>query len=268
MNSSHSRIVLITGASSGIGAVTAEYLALRGFTVLLAARRKVKLITLVEKIREQNGVAHYYEADLSIEKARLDLFATIERENKLPEILINNAGFGWYGHYETMNWATAKELIAVNIEAVAHLTHLFLPSMINNQRGHVINIGSIVGKLPEQGVALYSASKAFIDAFTSSIYRELRGTKVKMSVMRLGPIQTEFFDAARKHENGGNVPAEKMAIPTIAVARGIFRLIQHPQKVVYLPWYVAISPLLETFFSGIIDLVGPLLLGKISRSSH
>ncbi len=266
MNSLHSKIVLITGASSGIGAVTAEFLALKGFTVLLVARRKDKLAAVANKIRQQNGIVYFYEADLTVEQARNDLFSTLDREGLLPEILINNAGFGWYGHFETMSWITAKELIAINIEAVAHLTHLFLPSMINNQHGHIINVGSIVGKLPEQGVALYSASKAFLDAFTTSVYRELRGTHVSMSVLRLGPIQTEFFDAARKHENGGNVPAEKMAIPTMAVARGIFHLIKHPQKIVYIPWYLAVSPLLETFFSGILDLVGPLLLGKKSRS--
>jgi len=262
MNTKESKIVLITGASSGVGAVTAEFLALKGFTVILVARRKEKLAALAEKIRQQNGIAHYYEIDLSVEDKRLKLFSALKHDHLIPDILINNAGFGWYGHYETMNWNTGSELISVNVQAVAHLTHLFLPSMLSKRSGHIINIGSIVGKLPEQGVALYSASKAFLDAFTSSIFRELKGSGVTMSVARLGPIRTEFYDAARKHENGGNVPAEKLAIPTEVVARGIYRLIRHPRKVVYIPWYLFVSPLLETFFSGILDLAGPLLLGK------
>lgn len=258
--------ILITGASSGIGAVTAEYLAMKGYPVVLVARRKEKLVELVNRIVRSGGNADYVEADLTDESQRLALFATLQERNLLPDILINNAGFGWYGHFETMNWTTARDLIRVNIEAVAHLTHLFLPSMLARGRGHIINVGSVAGKLPEQGIALYSSSKAFLDAFTSCIYRELRGTCVTTSVVRLGPIKTEFFDAARKHENGGNVPAEKLAIPAARVAKGIYRLIIHPRKVVYIPWYLVMSPLLELLFSGIIDLLGPLLLGKKQKS--
>jgi hypothetical protein len=260
--SSNTKTVLITGASSGIGAKTAEFLASKGFTVLLVARRKEKLTTLVDQITSHGGKAHFFEVDLSIEQARIELINTLEKENQQPDILINNAGFGWYGHFETMNWQTGKDLIGVNIEAVAHLTHLVLPGMLQRGYGHIINMGSVAGKLPEQGIALYSSSKAFMDAFTTSLYRELRGSHVTVSVARLGPIQTEFFDAARSHENGGNVPAEKLAIPAEVVARGIYRLITHPHKVVYIPWYLSVSPLLEILFSGIIDLVGPLLLGK------
>jgi len=258
--------ILITGASSGIGAVTAEYRATKGFTVILVARRKENLGELVDRITANGGKAHFIETDLTDESQRLVLFTTLQEQNLMPEVLINNAGFGWYGHYETMNWNTARDLIRVNIEAVAHLTHLFLPSMLAGGHGHIINIGSVAGKLPEQGIALYSSSKAFLDAFTSCIYRELRGTCVTTSVVRLGPIKTEFFDTARKHENGGNVPAEKLAIPAWRVAKGIDRLIHHPRKVMYIPWYLVVSPLLELLFSGIIDLVGPLLLGKKQKS--
>jgi hypothetical protein len=259
--------ILITGASSGIGAITAEFLATKGFTVLLVARRKEKLAAVVERIHNEGGRAHYFEADLSDEQARIELIDKLQRVNLQPDILINNAGFGWYGHFETMNWQTGKNLIGINIEAVAHLTHLVLPGMLQRGYGHIINMGSVAGKLPEQGIALYSSSKAFLDSFTTSLYRELRGSPVTVSVARLGPIQTEFFDAARSHENGGNVPAEKMAIPAEVVARGIYRLIAQPRKIVYIPWYLFISPLLEIFFSGIIDMVGPLLLGKKKKQS-
>ena len=267
MAHSQSKIILITGASSGIGAVTAEFLARKGNIVLLVARRKEKLACLTNHINSMGNDACYYVADLSIEKERVNLFNILEQSQLLPDVLVNNAGFGWYGHYESMNWETGKQLIRINIEAVAHLTHLFLPYMLARGQGHIINIGSVAGKLPEQGIALYSASKAFLDAFTSSIFRELKGSKVTASVVRLGPIKTEFFDAARKHENGGNVPAEKLATSANTVARGICRLIEHPQKIVYIPWYLAISPLLEIFFSGIIDLLGPLLLGKKNKQS-
>jgi uncharacterized protein len=256
------KTILITGASSGIGASAAEYLASKGYKVVLVARRKEKLAALVGKIQQRGGTAAFYEADLSLEDSRLELFSFFNEKHSLPDILINNAGFGWYGHYEDMNWKTGKELIGINIEAVAHLTRLFLPAMLERQFGRIINVGSVAGKLPEQGIALYSASKSFLDAFTSSLYRELKSSGVSASVLRLGPIKTEFFDAARKHENGGNVPAERLATSPEAVARAIHQLILHPRKVRYVPWYQAFTPLLEVFFSGLIDLVGPILLGK------
>ncbi len=256
------KIVLITGASSGIGAVAAEYLAAKDFYVVLVARREERLSILKDRILKNNGRASYFACDLADEKSRLELVEKLKEKSLLPDILVNNAGFGWYGHYETMNWKSARDLIAVNIEAVAHLTHLLLPFMLARKKGHIINIGSVVGKLPEQGVALYSASKSFLDAFTTSIFRELRGSGVNASIMRLGPVKTEFFDAARAHENGGNVPAERFAISAKSVAEALCRLIIRPRKVVYVPWYMFVSPLLEVLFSWLIDLVGPLLLGK------
>jgi len=256
------KIVLITGASSGIGAVAAEYLAAKGFHVVLVARREERLSILKDRILKSNGRASYFACDLADEKSRIELVEKLKERSLLPEILVNNAGFGWYGHFETMNWNSARDLIAVNIEAVAHLTHLLLPFMLAQKKGHIINIGSVVGKLPEQGVALYSASKSFLDAFTTSIFRELRGSGVNASVMRLGPVKTEFFDAARSHENGGNVPAERFAISSMSVAEALCRLIYRPRKVVYVPWYLFISPLLEILFSWLLDWIGPLLLGK------
>lgn len=256
------RVVLITGASSGIGAKTAEFLATKGFHVLLTARREDNLKAIVTRIREKGGKADFFAADLSSDAARVRLVETLEANHLVPDVLVNNAGFGWYGFYETMGWKTGKELIAVNIEAVAHLTRLVLPFMLKKKNGRVIHIGSISGKLPEQGIALYAASKAFLDSFNTSLHRELRGSGVTSSVMRLGPIRTEFFDAARTHANGGNVPAERMAIPVDVVSKGVWRLIHHPRKVVYIPFYLAVSPLLETLFGWLIDLVGPLLLGK------
>ncbi|KAF0110756.1 MAG: short-chain dehydrogenase/reductase SDR [Chloroflexi bacterium] len=258
-------IVLITGASSGIGAKTAEYLALKGLKILLVARREEKLLEVCERIKKHQGDARYYVADLTNENDRNNLFLKLNNQNLIPDILINNAGFAWYGYYYDMPWEIGKELIAVNTEAVAHLTRIFLPSMLAKKHGHIINIGSVAGKLPEQGIALYSASKAFLDAFTTSVYRDLRGSQVNISVVRAGPIKTEFFETARKLDNGSDVPAEKIATSVESVAKGIWRLINHPQKVVYIPYYLVISPLLEVFFSKIIDFVGPLLLRKNSK---
>jgi uncharacterized protein len=260
------KTVLITGASSGIGAQTAIFLANKGLKIILVARRLEKLEQLAADIREFSGVVEVIQSDLTIEAQRTRLFETLKARDLNPDILINNAGMGWYGYFHQMPWELAKNLISLNVEAVVHMTQMFLPHMVSSGYGHVINIGSISGKLPEQGIAVYAASKAFLDAFTTSTFRDLVGSGVKVTVVRAGPIKTEFFDIARNLENGGNVPAEKMATSSESVARGIWRSLLHPRKVVYIPWYLFVSPLLETLFSPVIDLVGPILLRKKSKT--
>lgn len=252
--------VLITGASSGIGAETCKYLASQGMHVTLVARREEKLRVIVDEIVAQGGTANMSVCNLSSEDERIKLYQSLSAEGLLPDILVNNAGIGWYGYFRNMPWEVARELLALNIEATTHLTSLFLPHMMASGYGHIINIGSVAGKLPEQGVAIYSSTKSFLDSFTTSLFRELRGTHVTVSVLRAGPISTEFFDAARKLENGGNIPAEKFATSTRSVSNAIWRLIKHPKKVVYVPAWMIISPLLEYLFEWVVDLVGPLLL--------
>jgi short-subunit dehydrogenase len=256
------RKVLITGASSGIGAATSIYLASKQFHVILVARRIDRLNEIKEQINATGGSASAFQCDLSRELERIHLYNSLNTSDLLPDILINNAGFAWYGFFHQMSWEIAREIIHVNVEAAAHITSLLLPHMIEQQSGHIINIGSIAGKMPEQGVAIYSASKAFLDAYTTSLHRELKGTGVHSSVVRAGPVKTEFFDTARNLDNGGAVPAERFAIPAERVSRAIWRLIQQPRRFVYVPFYLTFTPLLEVFFSALIDQVGPVLLRR------
>lgn len=254
------KTALITGASSGIGASVAKLLATKGITVLLVARRLDKLESLAQAIRLSGGDASTFAADLSKESDRLCLVNQVLEKVGVPDILVNNAGIGWYGYFTEMSWSTASELLRLNIEGTTHLTSLLLPEMLKKPRARIINIGSIIGKLPEQGVALYSASKGYLDNFTKSLYRELRGTGTTISVLRPGPVKTEFFDRAESYPNGGRVPAEGVAVSSDRVARAVWFLIEHPRRFFYVPFYVALSPLLELLFSWAIDLVGPILL--------
>ncbi len=254
------KTILITGASSGIGAAAARFLAARGMHTILTARREEKLRSLAEEIKALGGAASFYPVDLSDEKQRIALFETVQKNHPTVDVLINNAGFGWYGYFHTMTWKTAKSLLDVNVDAVAHLTSLFLPGMLARRSGHIINIGSIAGSLPNQGITMYSASKAFVDIFTTSLHRELRGSGVHTSVMRLGAIETEFYERAREQENGLPMPVEGMTASVERVNRAIWRLIQRPRRVMYMPVYLRLVPFLFRLFAPLIDMVGPVLL--------
>jgi len=252
------KLAVITGASSGIGAAVARRLAAQGMCVVLVARRRERLETLVERIRAVGGRASILTADLRCESDRTYLC----EQAGTADVLINNAGLGWYGYGDEMSWKTAQEILQVNVEAVVQLSLSFLVKMRQRNAGHIINIGSISGSLPSQGIALYGATKSFLDNFTTALHRELAGTHVHISVVRAGPVKTEFGAVALALENGGHVPTEKMGVMPEKVAERIWTLIQHPRRLTYIPDYLRLVPWLELSFGWIIDQVGPLLLKK------
>jgi hypothetical protein len=256
------KTALITGASSGIGRRVALDLAVLGVQVILVARRQDRLVLIQKEIENRGGKADFFVGDLEDEKARRALIARLLETQKI-DILINNAGFGWYGFYADMPWETAQSLVEVNITAMLSLTRALLPGMRDRGYGHIINIGSIAGGFPNQGIAVYAASKAFMDAFTTALYREMRGSGVQVSVARLGPVKTEFFETAKKIENGNKVPGEMFSISVERSSRAIVGLLQNPHRFLYVPAVFSGLRVVEFLFGWIIDKLGPLLLRKL-----
>jgi uncharacterized protein len=255
------KIAVVTGASSGIGEATARRLAQAGVNVILVARRLERLLLLKAGITSAGGKAQVIAADLGSENERKRVFEQVGA----ADILVNNAGFGWYGYFNEMNWETAREMLQVNVSATAHLTSLFLPGMRERNYGHVINVGSISGSIPSQGIAMYSASKSFMDTFTTCLYRETHGTNVHISVVRAGPVKTEFCETALERENGGHVPTEKVGVTSEHVAWQIWKLLLRPRRVIYVPRWLQIVPWVELSFGWLEDRIGPLLLKRANR---
>ncbi|HEX7542430.1 MAG TPA: SDR family NAD(P)-dependent oxidoreductase [Anaerolineales bacterium] len=252
----------MAGASCGIGAATANKLADEGLQVVLVARRLERLKHLAGEILQRGGKAHIIAADLTLEKDRARVFDKLAGKFGNVDVLVNNAGLGWYGYGSEMPWKMAWELLQVNVEAVVQLTLGFLGRMRQRNAGHIINVGSISGSLPSQGVAVYGTSKSFLDNFTTALYRELTGTRVHVSVVRAGAVQTEFGEAALSKENGRHVPTEHVGVSADYVAWRIWKLMLHPQRVIYVPGWLRVVPWTELAFGWIIDRVGPLLLKK------
>ena len=261
------KVAVVTGASSGIGAVSALRLAREGIKVVLVARRENRLNRLAEEIRQTGGEALVVAADISAESDRVRVYQTVRAQYGTADIVINNAGIAWYGFGCRMPWAVAAQMIKVNAEALAHFTMLYLPEMRARNSGHIINIGSIAGSLPEQGTMVYSATKAFADAFTTVLYRELRGTGVYASVVRAGPVSTELYSIARDRPTGMPIPAERFAVPPEVVADRVWSLLNRPRRVVYVPRILWLSRWVEPFFDWIIDRLGPLLLRRASKTT-
>ena len=256
------KIAVVTGASSGIGAATSKRLAREGVQVVLVARRLDRLEKLAVEIRQAGGRAYPLPADLTLETDRSNLFREVTSLHGDVDLLVNNAGVGWYGYGVDMPWKTAWQILQVNVEAVVQLTLDFLRTMRRRNTGHIINVGSISGSLPSQGVAIYGATKSFLDNFTTALYRELTGTHVHVSVVRAGPVRTEFGEAALLQANGGHLPTGHVGVTADYVAWRIWKLMLHPRRVIYVPGWLRVVPWTELSFGWIIDKLGPLLLRK------
>lgn len=267
MNLNDKKIV-ITGASSGIGATLARMLADKGCRVGLVARRGERLNALADEIRAIGGCADVFTADLTVPSERTELYQDIIRIWGRVDVWVNNAGIGWYGHITDLSPHLAAEVIELNVQAPVHFTLLALPDMLARHCGQVIQVGSIAGDIPSQGVAVYAASKSFIDDFNTALYRELLRSGVTSTVIKPGPVKTEFFERALSQEGGRAVPAEGMAVTSTQVARKIVRAIEHPRRTVYVPWYMVFVHWVELLFSPFIDALGPLLLKREDRHAN
>lgn len=233
--------------------------------VILAARRLERLLGLKSEIEENGGQVEIFPTDLTREEERQSLFEKVKDGFGHLDLLVNNAGSGWYGYYSEMPWETARDMLALNISTSLHLTSLFLPGMRARGQGHIINIGSIAGSFPNQGVAVYSATKSFMDAFTSALYREIHGSRIHVSVVRAGTVITEFCETASLRTGGRHLPTENMGVTAEKVAQRIWDLVRRPRKVVYIPGFLRITPWVELTFGWLVDRLGALLLKYRTR---
>jgi uncharacterized protein len=191
------KTALITGASAGLGAEFASLFAADGHDVALVARRKDKLDALAALVREKHGVeAHVMPEDLADPAAPERLVSELAKRGIDIEFLVNNAGFGASGAFAESDTRRALGMIQVNVVALAHLTRLLLPGMLARKSGRVLNIGSTAGFVAGAGMAVYYASKAFVNSFTEALSLELQGTGVTATVSCPGPTATEFAQVA------------------------------------------------------------------------
>jgi short-subunit dehydrogenase len=191
---------LITGASAGIGREFARQLAQRARLLVLVARRGERLNQLRDELANRYpGVdVHIHVADLA-DHSQVDLLVNRLRELNIDiDLLINNAGLGDYGSVATSEPERDDRMIQVNIRAVTLLVRHLLPPMIARRRGAILNVSSSAGFLPIPGMAVYAATKAYVNSFSEALRAELRGTEVTVTALCPGPVHTEFGDAAKR----------------------------------------------------------------------
>jgi short-subunit dehydrogenase len=186
--------VLITGASSGIGADIAREYARRGKPLILVARRADRLQALADELAGQVACV-VLTADLADPAAPARLFAQTQERGLFVETLVNNAGYGVPGRYLSVDWKTHADFLQVLMTSVAHLTHLYLPAMEAAGRGRILNVASLAGLVPPSaGHTLYGATKLWLIRFSETLAEEVRPRGVHVTAVCPGMTYTEFHD--------------------------------------------------------------------------
>jgi uncharacterized protein len=194
------RVALITGASIGIGEQFTRQLAARGYDVVLVARDVARLEALAKEIEAGGVSAEVLAADLT-DAAQL---AAVEARARTVDLLVNNAGFGTFGPFHTLDIETELREINLNVMALVRLTHAAAAGMVERGRGRILNVSSLAGFQPGPSNATYGATKAFVTSFTEAVHEELRGTGVHVTALCPGFTHTEF--QARANAPASEVP--------------------------------------------------------------
>jgi short-subunit dehydrogenase len=184
------QLAVITGASSGLGAIFAEQLAKRGHTLLLAGRDEARLKAVAHRIDQEVDIV---TGDLGTDDGVEALIA--ELKGRPIDVLVNNAGFGTHGRFAELDAGREHELVAVNVDALTRLTHAVLPRMLAQGKGGIINVASTIAFQPGTYQATYGASKAFVLSLSQALWAETRGSGVTVTALCPGPTRTGFVDA-------------------------------------------------------------------------
>ena len=212
---------LITGASSGLGREYAIQLAPSSKHLVLVARREDKLKELQELLLSIHSFlkVSIYVTDLADKTERATLFEQLQTADISPTLLVNNAGLGDYGEFSSSDWNKVESMLEVNMTALTHLSHHFVPQMKKNKIGAILNVSSLASLLPIPDFAVYAATKAYVTSFGEALRSELAKDNIPVLTVCPGPIKTEFGDVAARSDEERfqselykhlNVPAEQV----------------------------------------------------------
>lgn len=191
------KYALITGASSGIGLELAKVMAVHGHHLILASRNVDFLHALKAELKKSYDInIEVRGTDLTIPGEAQALYDFCRERGFEVEILVNNAGFGDYGHFDASRLPNYRNMLQLNITALTELTALFLENMKQRAAGKVLNVASLAGFLPSPNLAVYAATKAYVMHFTEALNYELRGSGVTATVLNPGITETGFVSRA------------------------------------------------------------------------
>ena len=250
------KVVIVTGASSGIGEATAREFAKEGSKVVLAARRVARLEALARELESMNTGAQalVVQADLSkLEDIQSLITKTLEKYSRI-DILVNNAGFGRLDWLENLD--PVKDIQSqfdVNVMGVVQTTRQALPVMIKQRSGHVINMCSMAGLVATPTYTIYAACKHAVHGFSEALRREVRPWGIDVSMIYPGGVTTEFgAHAGIKRKTNATTP-RFMLLTAKQVGQEVVNLVRNPRAMRIIPWLWTFTVWMNRNFNGFVD---------------
>jgi len=254
------KVVVITGASSGIGEESAEEFAKRYAVVILVARNKDRLDETAKKLAKYSCKALVCPCDVSQKEEVSQMSKAVLEKFGRVDILVNNAGFGIY---RVLNNAKPEEIesqLSTNFLGMVYCVKAFLPKMLEQKSGHIVNVASVAASFGVPGMASYCASKFAMLGFSEALSHELKGTGVRITVVSPIMVRTNFFN----HKSFSKMPRySATSLSANTVAKAIVRAASSPRLEIIVPQFVRIAIWLKQTFP---YLMNPLV-GSIFRKS-
>jgi short-subunit dehydrogenase len=223
--------VLVTGASSGIGAATAVAFARAGAIVGIGARRTERLAAVLDECRAHTPESRMWTVDLGDLDGLEPFAATACDELGGVDVLVNNAGVPKRRTVRTMSPADAEEVMRINFQSPVRLTLALLPAMLDRGSGHVVNLSSMCAHMVAFGTGAYAASKAALEMFTEALYLELAGTGVHAHLLVPGSTSTEF--STPRAGNDPPLPSGGTPVEPELVADAVVGCLEHDELITY-----------------------------------
>jgi len=232
------KVVVVTGASSGIGEESAAEFARRRSSVVLVSRRKEKLDDVAKKLTKYGSEILACTCDVSQKQQVEQMSKTVLDKFGRIDILVNNAGFAIYGSVLDLKIEEIESQMATNYLGMVYCTKAFLPKMLEQRSGHIVNVASVAGSFGLPGIASYCASKFAMLGFSEGLYHELKGTGVGVTVVSPITVRTDFFD----HPSFNSIPRySPVSISSKTAAKAVVRASSSPRLEIIVPPLVRIA---------------------------
>lgn len=254
----HNKVVVITGATGGIGMATAKLFAERGAIPVLTGRSEAKLKEISAMISGKHGV---FPLDVTCSEQVQEVMSRIIDRHGRIDILINNAGYGVFDRFVDADPDQYIDMMDVNYMGTVRCTKAVLPHMLRVRSGHIVNVASMAGKIGTAKSAGYSATKHAVLGFTNCLRQELVGTGVVLSAVNPGPVDTPFFDRA---DPGGQYVENVrwFMLKPQQVAQAIVKAVTHRKAEINLPLVAGMGVKLYQLFPRLFERIAYRVLNK------
>jgi short-subunit dehydrogenase len=259
-------VIIVSGASGGIGSATARLFGQMGYRVVLAARNLEKLKHIEAEIISHGGVAKAIKTDITQFGSIMNMVEITINQYQQIDVLFNNAGIGRLGWLERLDQQDdIQNQLQSNLLGAVWMTRAVLPYMIERRSGHIINMISVAGLIATPTYSIYSASKFGMRGFTDALRREVHYHGIHVSAIYPGGVKTGFAHEAVSRRKTGLRTPKWLVLSAEDVARAVYSLVRRPRRMVIIPWPNRLVWWLTLMFPGLVDKLVERFFVRLER---